>query len=332
MIKTQNMRIIPILFLLLFLTACTTSTSPQQEAKPQESLNLRIGALTGPTAMGMVKLMDDSEHDKSGQSYTFTLAGSADELIPALIRGDLDMAAIPANLASILYHETEGAFQVLAVNTLGVLSIVEAGADTIQTIQDLAGQTIYATGKGSTPEYTLRFLLTSYGMDPDRDVTIEWKSEPAETVALLAEEGGVAMLPQPYATAAQGQVSGLRFALDLSQEWKNLSDDSFLITGVMVVNTAFAKAQPKSVEAFLSAYAESIRFSNQNTVEAAQLIESYHIIKASVAEKALPHCNLVFLSGSELKTALGGYLEVLYEQNPKAVGGSLPKDDFFYPS
>ena len=331
MVNTWKIHILPILLALLFLSACHAPSSSQQKAGPQDSL-IRIGALTGPTAMGMVKLMEDSEQDKATNAYSFTLAGSADELVPALVRGDLDMAAIPANLASILYHETKGDFQVLAINTLGVLSIVEADGETVQSIQDLAGQTIYATGKGSTPEYTLRFLLTSYGLDPDSDVTIEWKSEPTETVAHLEKNGGIAMLPQPYATVAQGKISGLRLALDLSQEWENLSADSSLITGVMVVNKAFADAHPKTVERFLSDYAASIHFSNQNVNEAAQLIEAYGIVKASVAEKALPHCNLVFLSGSELKTALGGYLEVLYEQNPTSVGGSLPEGDFFYSS
>ncbi|MDO4489086.1 MAG: ABC transporter substrate-binding protein, partial [Eubacteriales bacterium] len=279
--------------------------------------------LTGPTTMGLIKVVDS-------EKYTFTLAGAADEVTPKLIQGELDMAAIPANLASVLYNNTQGKIRVLAVNTLGVLYITEKG-DTVTDVASLKGKTIYATGKGSTPEYTLKHILKENGIDPENDVTIEFKSEPAEIVALLENaEGGVAMLPQPYVTAAMSKVEGLHIVLNLSEEWDKLGSDSKLITGVLVGRSDFIDANPEAVETFLNEYKESVDWVVNNTEEASELIDKYGIVKAAIAKKALPMCNITFISGEEMKTNLSGYLNVLFEANPKAVGGSLPGDDFYY--
>ena len=206
----------------------------------EEDVTIRIGGLKGPTSMGLVKVMEDNENGAAANDYAFTIAGSADEVTPKLIQGELDIAAVPANLASVLYNNTDGAVQLLAVNTLGVIYIVEKG-ETIQSVADLAGKTIYATGKGSTPEYALRYILAENGIDPDQDVTIEWKSEPTEVVSTLAAtDGGVAMLPQPFVTVAQGTVEGLRIAVDLTQAWDALENGSMLITGVLLVRRDFA--------------------------------------------------------------------------------------------
>jgi NitT/TauT family transport system substrate-binding protein len=202
------------------------ATEPADDAAP-----IRIGGLTGATSIGMVKLMEDAANGVSQNEYEFTLAGSADELTPKLIQGQLDIAAIPANLASVLYNNTDGAVKLLAVNTLGVLYIVAKGEE-IGSISDLKGKTVYATAKGSVPEYVLRYILSSNGLDPDGDVTIEFKSEPNEVVALMAAgEASLAMLPQPYVTIAAGQVEGLTTALDLTEEWEKLDNGSALITG-----------------------------------------------------------------------------------------------------
>jgi NitT/TauT family transport system substrate-binding protein len=220
--------------------------------------------------------------------------------------------------------------RLLAVNTLGVIYIVERG-DTVASLEDLKGRTVYATGKGSTPEYALRYLLRENGVDPDKDLTIAWKSEPTEVVALLAqEEGAVAMLPQPYVTVAQTQVEGLRVAVDLTQVWDALDNGSRLITGVLVVRAEFADAYPGQISAFLEEYAASVAYVNSNNAEAALLIEKFGIVKAAVAEKALPYCNIVFLAGEEMVSPMEGYLRVLFEQNPKSVGGALPSDDFYH--
>ena len=310
-------------------------TQSQTETASGEETAVNVMALKGPTAMGMVQLMDNAEAGPvNGNSYTFTIAASADEVTPKLVQGEADIAAVPANLASVLYNNTEGQVQVLAINTLGVLYIVENG-DSVQTVSDLAGKTIYASGKGSTPEYALNYILSENGIDPETDVTIEWKSEHSECVAALAsDENGIAMLPQPFVTTAQTQNENLRVALDLTEEWDALQADaeapSALLTGVVVVRTAFAEEHPEAVNAFLDSYRESVDYVNANVTDAAALIEKYDIVTAAVAEKALPYCNITFIEGSEMQEKLSGYLNVLYEQNPTSVGGALPADDFYY--
>ena len=308
-----------------------TQNDQQTEQEEFTPANYSIAALKGPTAMGLVKLMKDSESgETTGNEYTFTLAGSADEVTPALLKGELDMACVPANLAAVLYNKTEGEIEVLAVNTLGVLYIVENG-ESVHSMADLKGKTIVAAGKGSTPEYALRYLLTENGIDPDNDVTIDWKSEHSECVAALASgQTSIALLPQPFVTVAQSKIEGLRMALDLTKEWDALDNGSGLITGVIVARRAVVEENPAAVEAFLKDYAASVDWVNANTADAAALIGEYGIVDAAVAEKALPYCNIVCLTGADLLEALPGYLEVLYNASPAAVGGEMPDNSFYF--
>ena len=324
-------------------------TEPGSSQETVDSLDVNVMALKGPTAMGMVKMMADSEPVEeftdqlkeeyenvvsSGNIYHFTITSATDEVSAALAQGTTDIAAVPANLASVLYNNTEGGVQVLAINTLGVLYIVESG-DTVNSVEDLRGKTIYASGKGSTPEYALNYVLTQNGIDPSTDVTIEWKSEQAECLsALMAEENAIAMLPQPFVTTAQAQSENLRVALDLTEEWDALQADSdapsTLVTGVVVARTAFVEEHPEVVSEFLDHYQDSVEYVNANVEEAAQLVGQYEIVTAEVAQKALPECNIVFIEGAEMKEKLSGYLSVLFEQNPQSVGGALPDDAFYF--
>ena len=292
---------------------------------------MRIAGLQGPTTMGMVKLMKDQESMES-PLYDVTMYGAADEIVPLLTKGELDAAAIPANLAATLYQKTEGKIQVAAVNTLGVLYVVTTGDD-VASVADLAGKTIYSTGKGTTPEYVLNYILTENGIDPAKDVTIEYKSEATEVLSTLqsAGEGAVAVLPQPYVTAAQAQVEGLNVALDLTEEWNKIDPDSQLITGVLAVRSDHAEQHPEELEVFLADYRSSIEWVTANTADAAQLVAEYGIVaKAPLAEKALPACNITYMDGADMKQALSGYLDVLYQQDAASVGGALPGDDFYY--
>ena len=288
---------------------------------------ISVGALTGPTAMGMVKLLEDGK-----ETYEPTILGAADELVPLILQGKIDIASVPANLAATLYNKTEGGITVLAVNVLGVLYIGEYNSEKLNSLSDLKGQTIYATGKGSTPEYFLRYVLSQNGIDPDKDVTMEWKSEPSEVVALLnAEQKGIAMLPQPYVTAAAAQLGeGFRVALSLSEEWAALDNGTLCTTAVVMARKEFAEQNPEAVEAFLGELETSVQWVNENVADAATLCGNYGIIKAPVAQKAIPQCNIVCGTGEEMHQALSGCLGVIFDQNPKAVGGSLPADDFYY--
>ena len=301
-----------------------------EPAQPQEEeVTIRLAAMTGPTGMGMAKLLADNDAGTSANKYEFTLAGGADEITPLLVKGDLDIAAVPLNLASVLYNNTKGGVKLMAVNTLGVLYIVDNDGS-VQSLEDLKGRTIYATGKGATPDYTLRYLLTQNGIDPDADLTIEFKSEPAEILAVFknADSSVVAMLPQPFVTSAQMNVEGLHVALDLTAEWEKLENGSGLFTGCVIVRTEFAEAHPQAVANFLADYSASIEFVNSNPSDAAAMIETYGIVaKAPIALKAIPYCNIVFFTDFD---AVKGYLQVLFDQNPKAVGGAMPGEDFYY--
>lgn len=304
--------------------------APPQEDEAETPVTMRVAALKGPTAMGLVKVMHDDPNSALGPSYEFTLAGSADEVTPALIQGELDAACVPANLASVLCNQTEGEIVTLAVNTLGVLYVVEKG-NAVQSLADLKGKTIVAAGKGSTPEYALRYLLQENGIDPDGDVVIDWKSEHSECVAALASGAAtIALLPQPFVTVAESKIEDLRMALDLNQEWDALDNGSGLITGVVVARKAFVEEHPTAVATFLDDYAASVDWVNENTADAAAFIGEYGIVDAAVAEKALPYCNIVCITGGEMKEKLSGYLQVLLDGNPKSVGGAVPEDGFYY--
>lgn len=305
------------------------TAAPEAEAPVT---TFRIAGLKGPTTMGMVKLMSDAEAGETHQDYQVTMYGAADEVVPLLVKGDIDLAAIPANLAANLYNQTEGKVQVAAINTLGVLYVVTTGDD-VKSVEDLKGKTVYSTGKGTTPEYVLNYILKENGIDPEKDLTVEYKSEATEVAAALqaADEGAIAVLPQPYVTAAQSQIEGLNVALNLTEEWNKVSTDSDLVTGVLVASTEFIEQNEAAFEEFLKDYQASIEWVNSNTADAAELVANYGIVaKAPLAQKALPACNITYVDGAEMKTKLSGYLQVLFDQNPKAVGDAMPGDDFYY--
>lgn len=308
-------------------SAPASSAVAEATASPETAAEgLRVAGLKGPTTMGLVNLMESDD----GANYTFTMYGAADEIVPLLVKGDLDAAAIPANLAATLYQKTSGQVEVACVNTLGVLYIVENG-DTIQSVADLKGQTIVTTGKGTTPEYVLRYVLSENGIDPDNDVTIEYCSESTEALSKVqAGEASIAMLPQPFVTSALSQVEGLRVALDMNEEWQKVAG-SQLVTGVLVVRKDAVEADPDAFEEFLNGYAASVEAANTDLEGTAALCESYGIVaKAALAQKALPECNIVFERGEQMKTDLVNYFQVLYDADPTSVGGAMPADDFYY--
>ena len=312
--------------------ASSAAASEEEETAASLSVTepLRIAGLKGPTTMGLVNLLSMEQAGTAAMDYDLQLYGAADEIVPLLIKGELDMAAIPANLAATLYQKTNGGIQAVAVNTLGVLYVVEQG-DTVHSMADLKGRTILSTGKGTTPEYVLRYLLTANGLDPDKDVDIQYYSEATEVTAQMAStQDAIAVLPQPYVTAAGLKDDTLRVALDLTAEWDKVADTQ-LITGVTVVRKAYAEEHPDVVAAFLADYAQSVNTANTDLDGTAALCEEQGVVaKAAIAKKALPNCNIVCLTGEELKADVSGYLQVLYDADPAAVGGVLPGEDFYW--
>lgn len=316
-------RLVALILLIAFSLVLCVGCNKDDEL-PEKTV-ARIAGMKGPTSIGLTKVMEDNDG-----SYEFTVEGTADAIVPKLVKGELDMAAVPANLASTLYNNTEGEIQILAVNTLGVLYIVSKGVE-INSIEDLKGKTVLATGKGTTPEYALRYILKENEIDPEADLTLDFKSEATEVVAALKNsESGVAMLPQPYVTVAMSNVSGLEIAIDLNEEWKKVSPESAIVTGVLVVRKSFAEENKELVKGFLSQYRSSVEYVNSEVAAAAELVAKHGIFdNAKVIEKAIPKCNITFISGEDMISPVNKYFGVLYEQNPKSVGGKLPSEDFF---
>lgn len=320
-----------ILCSVLLLLCFSLVAQPLSEKVTSEKTSVRVVALKGPTAMGLVKLMNESENDSDSleNNYTFTIEASPDAVTPLIAKNEVDIACIPANLAAVLYNNT-GKVEVIAVNTLGVLYLVGTSDSAVTSIDDIRGKTIYSAGKGSTPEYAIETILSGYGLVDGKDVTVEWKSEHAECVAaLMKDPDALAVLPQPFATSAMMQQSSLVILADLNDLWKDIAGTS-LITGVTVVNREFAEKNREAVESFLEEYSESAEWVNENVEEASELIEYYGIIKAQVAVKAIDKCNIVVWTGDKLRENLSVYLEALYSANPKSVGGSVPGEEFYF--
>ena len=322
--------------LLAALCGCGAQNDPTPESStPAPRTPVKVSAIAGPTGIGLVDLMDKSDAGKSANDYTVTIVTDPQQAVAAIVNGSADIAAVPTNLASTLYKKTEGKVQVLAINTLGILYVVENGEQTVQSFEDLRGRTIYSSGKGATPEYALNYLLEGNGLDPEKDVTVEYKSEHAECLAaLLSNEGSVAVLPQPFVTTAQMKQESVHVALDLTAEWAKLQEGSdepsAMLTGIVIARTDYVAEHPEEVSKFLDGYKASVEYVNANVEDAAKLIAAFDIVPEAVAQKALPYCQIVFIEGAEMKEQLSVYLKVLFDQNPQSVGGALPDDAFYF--
>lgn len=313
------------------LTACgrRAGTAENKQAEPA---SIRIGSLKGPTTLGILDLMDRAQKGETYDSYEFHMATGADELLPLMVQGDLDIALVPANVAAVLYQRTQGQVVAVDINTLGVLYVV-TGSPEISSVADLAGKTIYLTGMGTTPEASLRYVLKQNGLS-ESDYTLEFKSEATEVAAVLAENPeGIGLLPQPFVTAALLQNTSLQIALDLNDEWNKVQgeDGSSMVTGVTLVRRDFLEEHPQAVERFLDEHAVSVEAINADPDNGAVLAVTAQIVaNESIARQAIPNCNIVCITGQEMMTALSGYLKVLADFEPTMIGGQVPEDDFYY--
>ena len=291
-------------------------------------VKIRVAAMNGPTGMGMARLADQVRNDMLPYECDVTFSGSPDDVRAGLLSGELDIAAVPVNMAAALYNKTGGEILTLAANTLGVLYIVEKG-DTVQSMADLAGKKILAAGQGSTPEYVINYLLEKNGLTDS--VEVEYVSEHAEAVTQLAAgSADLILVPEPFVTTALSKVEGARVALDLTQEWAKVSDAD-MVMGCLVVSKAFAEADPQALRHFMTQYAVSADYCTSHPAEAAVFIEEFGIMgSAALAEKAIPNCNIVCVTGREMVDMVTGMLAVLFDADPKSVGGTLPGEEMFW--
>jgi NitT/TauT family transport system substrate-binding protein len=307
----------------------TTEEATEETSEPAEKPVLKIGTLKGPTGMGMVQLMENDELGTSAIDYSFEIVGAPDQIIGQIVQGNVDIAAVPTNLAAVLNVKTEGKIQLLGVNTLGVLYIMENG-ETINSLEDLKGQTILGSGKGASPEYIINFLLQENGLT--EDVTVEYAMEHAEvSTKMVAGEAPITLLPQPFVTSTMLASETSRIAIDLTSEWEKATDGSVLPMGAIIVNKAFAEENPELIETFMAEYKASVDFVNGSPADAGLLVEKFGILpKAALATKAIPNCNITLMDAQASKASVMTFYEILFGFDPKAVGGSLPEDSFFY--
>lgn len=299
---------------------------------PEEKADVRLGGMTGPTSIGMAKLLSDNKNGTAENSYTFSIAESGADIKTKLINGELDIAAVPANLAAAMYNATEGEIQILAINTLGVVRILEKGS-TVEDFTDLKGKTVFApsTAQGAIPHIVFKYFLSLNGMT-ESDLDLQWVEASTLAAKLKTVDGAVVLSPQPNATAILSNVEGARTALDLNEEWGKLENGAEYITGVTVVRKAFAEANPEAVARFLAEYEASIVYANENPTETAALVNEFRILEQAPAliANAIPACNLAYMDGEEMKTALGKYIDLLFDLQPQAFGGAKPDDGFYY--
>lgn len=318
----------------LSLTACGTqaNTEPQQPDDTPAPAEVNLYVLSGPTGIGAMNLWAAADAGETQNTYHITMPSANDEVVAAISNGDADIAAVATNLAATLYNKTSGGVTVLAVNTLGVLSLLGNGQE-IASIADLAGKIIYASGQGANPEYILRYVLNGNGLDPDKDVTIRFVGEGSELLTVWqTDPEAVIMAPQPVATSILMQNENARTLFNMTDEWDRVSGgDSTLMMGCVIVRNEFLQENPGAVALFLQEYAASIEKAQSDVEGTAALCEQYGLIpKAALAQKAIPSCGLTFVTGAEMKSALSGYLQVMFDADPKSVGGAMPGDDFYY--
>jgi len=304
-------------------------TEAEPEAEPAPKTDVNLIALKGPTGMGMVHLMAENEAGNTQNNYNVQLTGAPDDIVGKIVTGQVDIAAVPINLASNLYKKTNGEVQLLALNTLGVLYILENGTE-INTVADLAGKKLMATGQASTPEYVLNYILAKNGIADQ--VTVEYKTEHSELATLMAAgDETLGMMPEPHVTSVMLKNADVRIALNLTEEWNKVSGGTQLVQGCIIVRKAFVDENPDAVAAFLAEYAASTTFVNENLDEAAALIEGYGIMgSAAAAKKAIPNANIVCITGQEMKDSAAAMFQVLFEANPASIGGEIPNDGLYY--
>ncbi len=324
-----------LLILLLLLGLCSCKNSQNTEGTNDTSddinyipINMSVACMTGPTGVGMAKLMADNDAKLTANNYTFTVESAATEINAKFLNGEINIASVPTNVAATLYNKTKGKVRMLAVNTYGVLSILEKG-NTIKSISDLKGKTIYSTGKGQNPEYILKYILEKNKIDPEKDVTINFVSSEDLVAKLISGEAEVAMAPEPAATTVMIKNQALNRVLSINDEWSKICDTK-LMMGCIIALDSYVESNQPAITKFLEEYSASIEFAKTNVDEVAKHCATYKIAASEpIAKKAIPNCNLAYVVGQEMMTNVKGYLNVLHSANPSSIGDNLPSDDFY---
>ena len=313
-------------------TAAATEAAPVTEAAPETeapaAAPVNVMVLNGTTGFGMANLMDAAANGQASQEYTFTVETDASNIVAGLVNGSVDIAALPTNAAATVYNKTQGGVQVLALNTLGVLYLVGTGdAASIESVEDLAGWNVFAPAQN--PSFIFQHIVEANGLT---DVGIDnTYAQPADlNTAVASGEVSIAVLPEPMVTVAKSKNPELKVLLDLTEEWDKIAPAGSLVQGCVVVRKAFVEENEAAVAAFLEEYGASIEALTTDIEGTAAKIEANGIFaKAAVAAKAIPNCNVCFITGEDMKAALSEFLTIMHGVAPASVGGAIPGDDFY---
>ncbi len=311
--------------------ATNTEVTPEGTTPAPTPSTLTVFAMKGPTGIGMAPIYSDAAAGKTFDTYNFTIAANAQEKLSDLIAGNFDIASVPTNLAATLAKKAPGVYKIAAVNTLGVLYVLDS-TDTVKSVQDLKGKKIYATGEGQVPQFALEFVLEKNGLKVGTDVEIEYLADASDVGKLvIAGSAEIAMLPQPYVTQVSAKAEKAKVALDITEEWDKVADEgSRLMTSCILVNAKTYANNKEAVERFMAEFRKSVTFVNENTKEAAdKVVEAGIVADAGLAEKAIPKCNIVCIEGDEMKTSLRAFYEAIFAVNPQLVGGQVPTDEIY---
>lgn len=310
-------------------TASNPSSS-NTSSEEYKAVDMHVACLKGPTGVGMAKLMDDARLNKTANNYTFTVATAADEISGKIINGEINIASVPTNLAAKLHQKTNGKITMLAVNTLGVLSFLSSD-ESVKTMADLKGKTIYSAGEGSNPEYILKYILKQNNIDPEKDVTIKFVATGEQlSAAMISGQATVAMVPEPAATTVLTKKNTVKRIFTVNDEWEKVSD-SKLMMGCVVALDSYIENNRDAVDKFLAEYKASIEFANKSIDDTAAFCETYGIVpNAAIAKAAIPTCNVKYVDKNDMKTSIKGYFEVLLSFDAESIGGKLPADKFYY--
>jgi NitT/TauT family transport system substrate-binding protein len=331
--------LLALLLIVVLVTGCSKyiagqkpeANQPPQEIQeePEEPVNVTIAGLKGPTSIGMIKMIDEKALNSSNYNVEYVAEGAPDSLTAKIINGEIQISSVPINLASVLYNKTGGNIQLMAVNTIGNLYIV--GTDEVTSILDLEGKTLGMSGKGSTPDYAINYILKQNGLEGK--VELDYAADHATMAqSVIAEDSKVALLPQPFVTQTMMKNNNVKMLIDLNEEWKKASSDaSQLYTGCIVVSKEFAENNKEFIAEFLKEYEASVNWVNENPKDASLLVEKNELMpSAALVEKAIPFCGITFLEAQEEKTGLNNFYKVLFDSNPASIGGKLPDDAFYF--
>lgn len=315
--------ILCVALLLGVLGACGKQNSPD---------SVSVATIKGPSSLATLQIMDNSKNGKAKGNYDFTMVQRLGEAATKLTNGEVDIAALPTNVAATLNAKTGGNVQIIAIDILGVLDILTGEDVQINSVEDLKGKTIYSSGQGATPEFALNFILESYGLDPKTDVTINYTQDYTTLATqMIVGSADIALVAEPFATQVVDNNPKIKKALDMTKEWEKVTHgDSVLTMGCLAANRDYVASHPQEINTFLDEYKKSVAFVNGNTAQASQICEKYGIMGASIAMDAIPNCNVVDMEGSEMQQKADGFLKILYDQNPQSIGGKLPDETFYY--